>query len=423
MLLLILSAIMSWFVTSKNSVSGEGEYPSGIEVNYTCTYQKGDVREADTASISFANMGTISIERIEVYVKSNKTAGAGKFTVVANGEAVATKAGTFKDWVGAYDNSEYHAISLLSAPLTNVRNLSVELVGTANSLHIEKYVIQYTSAPPHTVTLMVDGTKFDVLTEKAGGKGIDLPWANNISSWDFAGWSETEFWEIEALPPVPLIYPGQKYYPQDDCTLWAVYKQDRTPAMSYVTELMNDVYLYLNSQTDMALSGVPDDGIMECVDANVCDYQQYYLIEFQGSDTAYITHMMSDTPIGYSNDKKPKLIAAASPWKVYHDGEETLFYATISNENYILWPRLMDEGGYTVYSGLFSATPGTFSSPIRLQSIIMPAQLYVYTCHPLAQGIDIPNEGMNEVRNEQVLMHFGNFDLILKNGKKELRLR
>lgn len=417
MLLLILSAIMSWFVTSKNTISGEGEFPSGIEVHYACTYQKGDVRANDTASISFANMGAISIERIEVYVKSNKTAGAGNFTVVANSETVATKTGTFKDWTGAYDNSEYHAISLLSSPLANVRNLSIELVGTTNSLHIEKYVIQYTQAPPRTVTLMAGGTEFAVMKETAGGKGIELPWGADIPFWEFEGWSETEFWETEALPPVPLTSPGTRYYPQEDCTLWAVYKQDKTPDISYVTDLTTDVYLYLHSETNMALRGVPEGGIMECAYVNVYDEQQYYWIEFESPEVAYITHMMTGTPVGYTQEAK--IAVVASPWKVYHDGEETLLYATINDKNYVLWPGLQDGYGYTSYTGLLQANPMT--SPMRLQSTLMPARLFVYTCHPETQGV-MTADGKDGIMNERVLMRFGNYELIIRNGQKELRV-
>ena len=415
-LLLLILSVLTLTVKSKKEVSATGDVPEGMNVTYACTYQKGDVRANDTATLNISGMGGMEIEQIDVYLTSNKTAGAGVITMKADGQQIYAIDGTFKDWFGAYNKTDSLPITWTGEQTLVNGTLEVQVVGTTNSLHIKNYVITYSKAEttPYSVTLMVDGTEYEVLTEKAGGKGIDLPWVDNISSWEFEGWSETEFWDTEAISPVPLLYPGEKYYPQEDCTLWAVYKQDRTPAMSYVTDLTDDVYLYMNNKTHLALSGVPADGIMEVTYVNVYDDQQYYLIEFQGTDTAYITHMMSETPIGYSNNAK--LIASASPWKVYHDGEETLFYAIINNKPYLLWLSMTDEYVENVHAGLLQADP--MSSPMRLQSTLMPAQLYMYTCHPGKAALeDVKEEG------REYIVPLGNYNLKIINGKKYLELR
>ena len=166
LLMLILSVVMTWTVDSKSSVSGEGTYPSLMNVSYSCSYQKGTVRANDEATITFSNMGGMTIDQIEVYLKSNKSAGSGIFYVQANGNAVATIEGSLKDWVGFYDNSEYHSVLLLQKALKNVDELSITLEGTVNSLYIEKYVIQYTPASVKSVTLMKGDTEYTTLTEK-----------------------------------------------------------------------------------------------------------------------------------------------------------------------------------------------------------------------------------------------------------------
>lgn len=414
MLLLILS-VMTLTVESKSKVSSSGDVPEGMAASYACTYQKGDVRAGDTATLSISGLKGIALEQIEVYVKSNKTAGAGKFTVAANGEAAATKEGSFKDWTGAYDNSEYHAIELLSSSLTNVNSLSVELAGTANSLHIEKYVITYGSSAPHAVTLMADGTELDVLTEKAGGAGVKLPAVDDKGEWLFAGWSETEFWEI--CEP-PAILPAATYYPQEDCTLWAVYEQNRTPAVQYETELSDGLYMYVNNKVNKALSGVPENGKMESKTIDPYDDEQQYMFTFPTDSTATIVYAKDNIPIGYTADGK--MAVKESVWNVYHNGEETYFYASIGENIYVLWLTIQ-ENDYVeeVYAGLLKVYSLFEGTPMRLLSTLVPAPLIAYTCHPLQQGI----ENTNEMTNRRMLMQFGNYELILKNGKKYLELR
>ena len=144
-LLLVLLAMMTWTVESKNSVSlsDDSLVPYDIEVSYANTGRKGDVTANDTATLVLGHLEGIPINSIEVYVKSNKASGAGTFTVTADGQTVATKSGSFQEWFGGYDNESYHALSLLNSPQNDVDELKISLVGIANSLHIEKYVITY----------------------------------------------------------------------------------------------------------------------------------------------------------------------------------------------------------------------------------------------------------------------------------------
>ena len=164
LLMLILSAVMTWTVETKSSVSGDGTYPASMSVTYSCSYQKGTVRKDDVAMISFSNMGGMTIEQIEVYVRSNKSAGSGTFTVEANESTIATKSGSLKDWTGSYDNVNYYPVPLLQEAVNNVNTLSVSLTGTVNSLHIEKYLIRYTPVSPRSVTLMKGNTEYITLT-------------------------------------------------------------------------------------------------------------------------------------------------------------------------------------------------------------------------------------------------------------------
>ena len=413
-LLLVLLAVMTWTVESKNTVSlsDDSTVPYDIEVGYANTYNKGQVRANDTATLVLSHMEGITINGIEVFVKSNKSGGAGTFTVATNGQTVATKTGSFEEWFGAYDNTSYHALSFINRPINNVHMLTISLVGIANSLHIEKYVITYAPRPAYTVTLMNGNRVYQTLTEEAGMQGVMLPDGEEINGWEFAGWSETDF-EDTPMPPT-LHYPNTKFYPEQDCSLWAVYCQDNTPPITFETELTSGVYMYVNSEAFIALTGVPTDGKMAIAGANPYNNQQHYRFQFITPTTATITHEMTNTPIGYTSDAK--MSATASVWNVYHDGEETLFYAEIGGKTYVLWLNILDTNN-EFYAGLLKATP--MSSPMRLLSTLVPARLVVYSCHPEAQGIEEVQE-FNGSKVQEVLMHFGNYDLMIKDGQKYL---
>lgn len=409
-LLLILLSVMTWTVTSKSSVTGDGEWPYDIDVAYANTYNKGQVRQGDTATLSLGNLGSITVEQIEVYVRSIAAAGAGTFSVVANGQTVATKSGTFKDWFGAYDNDNYHALRLLNQARSGVNELSISLVGTTNSLFIEKYVITYTPLPARTVTLRKGSAVYTTITEEGSMQGIVLPQLPDTAEWKFIGWSATELWTVNETPA--FYEANTKFYPKEDCTLWALYLFDDTPETVYVSELQMGDYMYVNRESGMALRGVPENGRMASAITDVLDESQRYHVQFSGTDTAYITHVKTGTPIGYSGTK---MVAAASPWLVYHQNDETIFYATIKGKTYVLWLNIYDSGDY--YAGLMEATP--VNSPLALQVPRQASGEKTYTCHPEG-GMDIVDVQADERTTGRWSFPFGPYQLLIQDGKKYL---
>ena len=133
---------MTFTVKDKNSVTADGQWPYDMDAAFTnsSSQGKGNVGKGDVATLTVTGLGGLIVEKVDVYVNSNKTAGAGTFTVSVNEKTVATKSGTFKDWTGAYDSSTYHAIRVLNQACSNVETISITLTGTTNSLHIEKYI-------------------------------------------------------------------------------------------------------------------------------------------------------------------------------------------------------------------------------------------------------------------------------------------
>ena len=417
-LLLILLTAMSFTVKDKNTVTMDGLWPYDIEAAYSCSYQKGDVREGDVATLSLSHLDGITVEQVEVYLKSNKSSGGGAFTVTANEETVAAKSGMFNEWFGAFDNSEYHGLSLLERSVESVQSLNISLTGTANSLHIEKYVITYGNAPARTVTLMNGKDEFATLREETGGQGVVLPSAPDVTDWWFKGWCRREFWTESSLPE--LYHSYNRFYPSEDCTLWAVYEYIADNEQVYATELQDGDYRYVNSQNNQALTGVPDeDGYMDKATLNEQDDQQIYSIRFVGQDTAFITHAESDVPIGY-NAYEPKMEDKASPWLVYHVEEQVMFWAEINGKSYVFLTNTMDKYG-NICAGLFHADPG--ESPMRLMPVREEKEA-LYTCHPeMKVGIEeVMDEGMSGLKDERRVV-FGIYEISIRNGKKYLILR
>lgn len=374
-MLLIFLSVMTWTVETKNTVAGDGDIPAGTTAEYACSYQKGQVRQGDNATLTLSSLGGVTIEEVTVSLKSNKNSGGGVFTVSVNGTQVASLDGNMWFWTGTYDNANYHDITLLSQPATGAEELVIRLDGTANSLFIGKYAITYSVPEPYAVTLM-DGT--GKVTELRAGKnrqGVQLPSLPDREGWRFLGWTENEYWMVYEAPE--YYRAGSLYIPDEDCTLWALYETKPAEEETvFVTDLQSDIYLYANRISGMALAGVPENGRMDYEPLDFASENQYYSIDFVTSDTAYITHVQTGTPIGYEGTK---MRAYPSPWLVYHEGDETIFYTLAGTKKYVLWLNVMGSDN-TLYAGLQPVT--NLSSPMGLCLPQPRTCVYAYTCHP-----------------------------------------
>lgn len=410
-LLLIILSVMTLTVETKSTVSVDAAsvVPAGMEARYTNTGSKGSVTGKDTATLTLSRLGGITIEAVEVYVKSNKNNGAGVFTVYIDGETVATKSGSLKNWVGKFDNMNCHAVSLLNRSYADVEECVVSLVGTENSLHIEKYVLTWSPRPARTVTLQIGAEEYNQMTEETGMAGVLLPRLEDKDAWKFYGWSETEFWTTYTLPQI--YAPSARYYPADDCILWAVYRYEDSPETTYMTEAQSGEYMYVNTAADLALTGVPVDGRMSNAFVDDEDEQLLYRIDFSSAEAATITHVATNTPIGFSGTN---LAAKASLWSVYHEGTRTVFYTVINGKNYVLWHNCRDSYA-AIYAGLQQTSTPLSQVPTVLQ-IPRNSHEQAYTCHPEC-GV-----GIEEVKEDGPkgawILHLGNYKLHIKDGKK-----
>lgn len=401
---------MSFLVETKNSVKPEGVWPYNMEAVYSCSYQKGTVRKGDQATLTLYGLEGISIQKISILVKANKQSGAGVFSVTADNQSIANVPVSFRSLNG---ESTYTSLELFSGVCADVDELTIALDGTENSLYIEQYDITWANAAPRSVTLMNGADEYAVMTERTAGNGIVLPALPDTAEWKFVGWSETE---IRATTQLPALFPAYAhYYPREDTYLWATYRQQLSQEAVYMTEPESGVYLYVNRQTQIALSGIPEEGIMYPEMLNPHDEYQYYEITFPSPQTAYITHDPTGAPIGYEGKT---LAVKPSLWQVYHSGEETLFYTTINEQTYILWLNIRDNNGENLHVGLLNAPLGN-PSPLALQKLPEQANEPLYTCHPEnPQGITSVTAS-----HDTYSVPFGIYELQITNGLKQLIIK
>lgn len=416
--LTILAAVMTLTVESKSSLSAEGEFPYDIEMSYINTGRKGSVTEKDTATLRITNFGNMSVDKVEVYVRSNQKSGAGVLTMDVNGAQVAKKEGSFLDWTGSWDNTNFHSISLLARTCHHVESMTIRLVGTQSSLHIEKYVITYQQPLPHTVTLKNSNDTYQSLTEASGLSGVQLPQLVDQEGWTFVGWTPTECWNIDFLPE--WYAAGAVYRPSRDTTLWALWRMQETEPTEYAADLQTGEYLYCETTQLYAMSGTPQEGVAGTAIIDPSDEEQVYVVTFdEARQTATIRHKLTNTYIGYSGTQ---LAATQSVWQVWHGGDKTCFYATISGKIYALLPWTTDGYGEYFFSGLMRTTESALATATTaLLAVPDEPNKPTYTCHPeVGLGIDIVEQ--TDEPQEETVIHLGNYQLIIRNGKKQIRL-
>lgn len=407
----IVAMTMIWTVQSKSAVSSDGDMPGGCNAEYNCSYQKGTVRAGDEAVLTLSGLNGITVEKVEVYMRSNKTGGAGTVTLTMNQQTVSELTGTFRDWTGAYDNTDYHPITLFAGQQANVSGMTISVTGTANSLYIEKYVIAYQPAQAYTVTLMAGNQEFGRMTEASGGAGVLLPAVDDYDKWKFVGWSQTEFWLSHTMPE--YIHAGETFFPHEDMTLWAMWGEQDAQDSGYQTEIHSGEYLYANRVTGMALAGVPSNGRMTAMPIDKKDANQVYDIDLSDNQTATIQHVASGTYIGYSGKE---LAPGKKEWLVHHEGDQTLFYIEESGKKYVLWLNVWDTKTQSEYTGL--QLTSNLESPMGLLLPQADDDEPTYTCHPEAEDNTLTQASANET-----VVPFGLYEIHVRNGEKHVRLR
>ena len=405
LLLILLSAMMTLTVQDKRTVKAEGTWPNDMEATYYNTGNKGSVTSKDTATLRVSGLDGVQVEQVRILMRSNKSAGAGVITMIADGQQLYRKEGTYKDWFGAYDNTNYQPIGWEGKQTVNT--LEVQVVGTVNSLHIEKYEITWTQAQAqeYTVTLM----KGDEQIETLSGKTVTLPQWEDQGNWTHIGWTEEAFDQKEGSAAAVSCGP---YKPTKDVTVWAVYTYQQSLEDLIATELHSGYYIYANLTDMMGMSGGVKNGVVGSESVNE---SSFYWVEFSEDMTTATIQVSEVEYIGFSGKT---LTSAESNWKVYHEGTKTAFYTEYGSDIYILLPGLWNETSNEYVTKLWDGDLET--APTALIELQQPGTP-VLTCFP-EYGLGTENvEWQGEGR--EVVIPFGIYNLKIINGRKYLELR
>ena len=407
---------MTLTVQDKRTVKAEGAWPKDMKATYYNTGSKGSVTSKDTATLTLSGLDGVEVEKVLVYVRSNKSAGAGVITMTADGQALYQKDGTYQEWFGAYNNTDYQPIGWSGEQTAST--LEVQVMGTTNSLHIEKYEITWTEvqAQAYSVTLMTDGVS-EVVQETEVGSGILLPERADKDGWFFAGWTSNEL--MEATDEQPEIWQaGERYYPKKDVTLWAVWT-DVQPPTGERQVAPEDGY-YVLELYEYLLTGDVNNGLMTLVHNDAVYTEDLYYLDFNTADTTCtIRNYVSNAYVGY-NATATALRQAESVWHYRVLQDSTWLFIAKEEENtvWILFQKYEEEAAWLSDYRLGDNPCCAWS----LYRVPDPEQTPRWWCHPNTEGVVLTNEGVNELTNERVIP-WGPFELVIKNGRKVLRIR
>lgn len=425
LLLILLSAMMTWTVKTKSSVElAEGSIvPYDIGVSYYNTYQASQVRANDTATLRLSGMENLRLESIQIYIHSNKTGGAGIITMTAEGEQIYRKSGTYQEWFGGYDNTNYKPIGWTGTKQLVDGTLVIEVAGTANSLYIEKYAITYSqpAATAYNVTLMTEG-EVQVLTESAPESGVVLPNRPEQNGLYFAGWALEEVDKTSNQPF--MLSPGALYQPKKDITFWAVWSNVQEP--TWEKHPTPESGYYTMDLFGLTLTGTVSNGVIPMVDNSEMVYaNDLYYIDFNTTDaTCTIRNYAAEENTGYIgfNSNGTSLMAAESAWQYRILPDSTWYFIAkeVGTKTWMLFQRdwYFSEASLKDFTGASEATSGGW----ELYKLPDPDESRYWTSHPSVDAVEVTSEWVNGSKGEWIIP-FGIYDLIIKDGKKYLRLK
>ena len=417
-LLLVLLSVMTFTIESRTSVSMDGIWPYDIGVNYTNTGTKGNVGAGDRATLSLSGLENVQLESVTLYLKSNTDAGAGVIAITADGASLYSKSGTYKDWFGAYNHSTYQSIGWSGKKILNQGTLVIDVAGTENSLHIEKYEIAYTNAPerPYTVTFVMDDVQKQI-TETELGSGVALPVCPDVDGWFWDGWSTAPIAEQEINQPY-LLSAGDTIYPKKDMTLWAVWT-DVKPATWEKQNIPQSGYYSMELLDKILYSGV-ENGLVTMIDAGMVYMNSIYYIDFTTDSTCTIQVIGGlDSYIGYDMQTKT-LKDTPSEWKCMVLPDSTWIFSA-AQEGEFYWMLYQKKMEY--YAWLHDYKLGDNPNSVwELYALPDPYETIHWWSYPITHGVELVNSDDFQAKREWIVP-FGIYDLIIRDGQKYLRLK
>lgn len=345
-------------------MTASGDVPAGATAAYVCTYQKGTISAGNTATLTLTGWQNVDVSKVVLYMKSNKTSGAGSLSMKADDVVVWSipNAGfNSSAWASGYRTDYVPVTHTFRTPVSGTV-LSIEVKATESSLYISHYEIEYTrhTPVPHTVTYEtgIDTEHFLPVTESAAGEGIILPdiaWQEE--DWYFLGWTTSPVIEETKCPPYEQA--GTRLFPKEDMTLYALYTNQLNHRWTAATELQSGRYLIAAPSVYSILHG---DAVGGCISltpghvtlATVANEPAYvYTIADWETDEVYYLEILADSMLTIRNElsgnyvgiRQNTITSVRCEWKyrVCPDGLLLLYSSSERGDYALRSAELMDK--------------------------------------------------------------------------------
>jgi len=324
-------------VTSYNSLELKGDLTYSMDATFNnSNHSKGNITAGNEAVLTIMHLPEGAVTKVELGMKSNAKSGAGEVLVMLGNKQIAKiEDSNFCDWPGVegYSTTVVPVVFEGNWKMEEYDDLSVDIKASVNTLTLETVSVTYMTAQPapSVVTLSwldANGSrKTSEVAESSAGQGVTLPQCKVMEvgdGWTFAGWSKVKITEEYTSKP-SLLKDGEKFYPQADVTLYAVYQDNPqvTPIPQATTfesgeyaiaAGISDYHLMTGEVTDKIVGGSPvelekgENDIYYLSKGFVSEYSRYHL-EFDG-DTVTIQYILTGSYVGHNSstltDKKAK---------------------------------------------------------------------------------------------------------------------
>ena len=430
---------VTYTVTSSNSVEVSGEAPVLSSVTYSrsgTTGQKGQMTAGNSTTLQLSGWNGCVVDSVVLSMRSNTSQGAGSLSMHVGDNLVWAIADA--DFANVKWNGEFTTnwVDIRSGKLgDNVHgeDIKIYIEASKNSLYINSYTIYYTLPDPvaHEVCFISGlSDNPDCVIEDSVGSGVLLPNGVDTLDWYFIGWSENEVTDVMNNPS--LWKAGERYFPNMDCTLWAVYSDH--DGVKNTTDCTSGDYVIASALWNVALIGGVENGevattnvVLDTIEngeyqllSSICN-EMIYHVDFMTDSTLVIEHVSSETMVGY---RGTKLSVEEGIWKyrILGDGSFSLYYPDGSLQR-MLWIGYNMNGEHNRLVG----------NVIRVNEVLMqkdglilfPVEEVVLTSWPFGkldglEDVFMPN---NPISVGEYTICFGNYLLRIRDGKKELIVR
>lgn len=436
--------IALYTITGKQAVPS-GEVPAGASCVYEQSGTKsGQMTAGNDITLTLYGYDRCMIQSVRLMMHSNKSAGAGELQMTIGQTVVwsiSDAAFNAPSWAGAYSSDWVditHDLNNTKVPKNSPVTLHIR--ASQNSLYLQSVELTYTAAEAEVYTVQFDThipQQVAPATEQKPGAGVALPDVPiDDPNWRFYGWARTSCYGSDM--PVETYQVGTRFYPEDDCTLHAVYMQGEEQQPWYPTDNLTSgdymITLYEPvSGTMLVASGSVTNGCIPAtahtlymdngwvsMPVEACMQQNIYTLQVIG-DTVSILHQATDKPVCLSNSGKLAVTTTNNQWQATPcnaDNDAMQHYAisaTAGSGTYYISFGLSDDLQYR-----FQATSDpAYKHDLLLFALADRVETAVrYSSFPF--GGDVTNT--NTDNSHEYRMNIGVHTLIIKNGKKYVQI-